>query len=138
MTAEQPTGTEQPRKIRLVHPERKRRVRNALTFFSISAWTTGVLLILLVIRMIMQYILNMEIPGWATWVAILHGWAYLIFVIATFNLGSKARWSPTWWITTILGGVVPFLSFFVEHNRRKQVTEKFQLNLPDNPKQPAK
>ena len=124
---------DQPRKIRRVHPERKRRVRGALKFFSVSAWVTGIFLLLLVVRMVMQYILRMDIPEWATWVAILHGWAYIIFVIATFNLGLKARWEPKWWVTTVLGGVVPFLSFWVENNRRHQVIKKFQLDLPDHP-----
>ncbi|HZK32696.1 MAG TPA: DUF3817 domain-containing protein [Corynebacterium sp.] len=115
-----------------IHPERKRRVRTALTFFSVSAWVTGVMLLLLVVRMIMEYILNMDVSGLG-WIAILHGWVYLIFVIATFNLGLKARWEPKWWITTIAGGVVPLLSFFVENNRRKQVRKQFQLDEPDQP-----
>lgn len=124
------TSNQQPRR---VHPERKRRVRGALTFFSISAWVTGVALILLVIRMIMQYILQVDIPAWLTPIAIIHGWCYMAFFIATLNLGLKARWDVKWWITTILGGVVPFLSFFVERNRRDQVIEKFQLDQPDHP-----
>lgn len=119
----------QQQPVRKVHPERQRRVRTALTLFSATAWITGVMLLLLVIRMIMQYVLGMDVSGFG-WVAILHGWCYLAFVIATFNLGLKARWEPKWWVTTILGGVVPFLSFYVENNRRKQVTEKFQLNQP--------
>lgn len=118
------------KKIKRVHPMRKRRVRNALKFFSVAAWVTGVMLILLVVRMIMEYVIQMDMPSWATWVAILHGWAYFIFIIATLNLGLKARWEPKWWVTTMLGGVVPFLSFYVENNRRKQVVRKFQLDRP--------
>lgn len=121
------TASQAPR----VHPERKRRVRTALTLFSVSAWITGVMLLALVVRMVLEYIFNVDMPGWATIIAIAHGWCYFAFILATLNLGLKARWSPTWWITTMLGGVVPFLSFFVESNRRKQVTERFQLNEPD-------
>ncbi|WP_448854642.1 DUF3817 domain-containing protein [Corynebacterium frankenforstense] len=111
-----------------VHPERKRRVRQALTIFSVAAWVTGCMLLLLCARMIAEYILHMEMPSWATWVAILHGWAYIAFVIATLNLGLKARWKPATWVVTAISGVVPLLSFFVEHWRRREVTEKFQLN----------
>lgn len=111
-----------------VHPERQRKVRNALTFFSVAAWVTGVMLLLLCARMIAQYLLGMELPEWATWVAILHGWAYIAFVIATLNLGLKARWQPATWIVTAISGVVPLLSFFVEHWRRREVKEKFQLD----------
>lgn len=114
-----------------VHSERKRRVRTALTMFSITAWITGIMLIALVVRMVLEYLMGMDMPGWATVIAIVHGWCYFAFILATLNLGLKARWSPTWWITTMLGGVVPFLSFFVENNRRKQVTKKFQLDQPD-------
>lgn len=113
-----------------VHPQRKRRVRQALTIFSITAWVTGVMLIALVVRMVMEYLLNMDIPEWGTWIAIGHGWAYLAFVIATINLGLKARWKPATWVITAISGVVPFLSFFVEAGRRREVTEKFQLNQP--------
>ena len=37
-----------------IHPERQRRVKQALTFFTITAWITGVLFLLLITRMIMQ------------------------------------------------------------------------------------
>ena len=111
-----------------VHPERKRRVRQALTIFSFAAWATGCMLLLLCARMIAEYLLHMEMPSWATWVAILHGWAYIAFVIATLNLGLKARWKPATWVVTAISGVVPLLSFVVEHWRRREVTEKFQLN----------
>ncbi|AIG64597.1 membrane protein [Corynebacterium atypicum] len=111
-----------------VHPERQRRVRQALTIFSIAAWTTGVMLLLLCVRMTMEYLLHMDLPSWATWVAIVHGWCYIAFVLATLNLGLKARWKPATWVITAISGVVPFLSFFVEHWRRQEVTKKFQLN----------
>ncbi|ALC06632.1 hypothetical protein CDES_11330 [Corynebacterium deserti GIMN1.010] len=111
-----------------VHPERKKRVRQALNMFSVAAWVTGVFLLALVVRMIMQYGLNMELPSWATFIAIFHGWAYIIYLLTTLNLGLKARWNPARWITTAIAGVVPLLSFFIEHNRRKEVTETFQLN----------
>lgn len=114
-----------------VHPERKKRVRQALNMFAVAAWVTGVFLIALVIRMVAEYVLGIDVPGWATFIAIFHGWAYIIYLLCTLNLGLKARWDPTRWFTTAIAGVVPFLSFFVEHNRRKEVTEKFQLNEPD-------
>lgn len=121
----QPAG--QPTKPR-IHPERKRRVRRALLFFSIAAWVTGVMLLALCTRMVCQYLIGMDIPGWATKIAAVHGYCYMVFVICTLNLGVKARWQPRTWIITALCGVVPFLSFFVEYYRRREVTEKFDLN----------
>lgn len=109
-----------------IHPERQRRVRTALRVFSVTAWITGIMLLLLCARMIMEYGLNMDVSALG-WVAILHGWMYAIFLLATLNLGMKARWSTKQWIVTAIAGVVPFLSFFVEAWRRKEVTEEFQL-----------
>lgn len=111
-----------------VHPERKKRVRLALNLFSVTAWITGVFLILLCVRMIAEYLLKIELPSWATFVAIFHGWAYMIYLICTLNLGLKARWEPAKWVVTAISGVVPLLSFFVEKSRRREVTEQFQLN----------
>lgn len=119
------TATPAPR----VHPERKKRVKTALTLFSITAWITGVMLLLLCARMIMDYGLDMEV-GALNWVAIAHGWCYIAFLLATMNLGLKARWSPQQWLVTVLAGVVPFLSFFVERWRRKEVSAQFQLDAP--------
>lgn len=119
--------TQQQTSVPQVHPERKKCVRLALNLFSVSAWVTGVFLILLVIRMVMEYLLNMPVPGWATLIAIFHGWAYMVYLVCTLNLGLKARWNPARWLTTAIAGVVPLLSFFVENNRRREVTEQFQL-----------
>lgn len=109
-----------------VHPERQRRVKTALTLFSVAAWITGVMLLLLCVRMIMEYGLNMDVSA-LNWVAIAHGWMYALFLMATLNLGMKARWSVQTWLITALAGVVPFLSFFVEHWRRKEVEAEFAL-----------
>lgn len=111
-----------------IHPARKRRVRQALTCFSIAAWVTGVCLLVLVTRMVLQYGLGVEIPTWAKSIGQIHGVAYIIYLIATLVLGLRARWQPLTWLTTALAGVVPFLSFFIEANRRKEVTAKFQLD----------
>ena len=117
------TQTAQPPRI---HPERQRRVKQALQFFTVTAWITGVLLLLLVTRMIMQYGFDMNVD-YLSWVARVHGFAFVAFLMASLNLGSKARWSAGTWIATALSGVVPFMSFFIEAKRRDEVKEKFQL-----------
>ena len=109
-----------------IHPERQKRVRTALNLFTAAAWTTGVLLILLVIRMILEYGFHTPVPA-LDWVARVHGLAYILFLITSLNLGLKARWPALTWVVTAISGVVPFLSFWVEHRRRKEVTHTFQL-----------
>lgn len=118
-----PTQQATPR----IHPERQRRVRSALTIFSIAAWVTGVLLLLLVARMIMEYGFGMDVAALA-WVARVHGLAFIAFLMASLNLGLKARWSAATWVVTAISGVVPFLSFVVEAQRRKEVKQTFQLS----------
>lgn len=110
-----------------IHPERQRRVRSALTLFSIAAWVTGVLLLLLVARMVMEYGFGMDVAALA-WVARVHGLAFIAFLMASLNLGLKARWPATTWVVTAISGVVPFLSFVVEAQRRKEVKQTFQLS----------
>ena len=113
-----------------VHPERKRRVKQALLFFSISAWVTGVWLLFLTARMIAEYLLGLSVPDWAHYIGQVHGLFYIVYLIATLNLGTKALWPPLRWVVTALACCVPFLSFFVEKWRRDEVTEKFQLRSP--------
>ena len=77
--------------------------------------------------MIMQYGLGMNVD-YLSWVARVHGFAFVAFLMASLNLGSKARWSGGTWIATALSGVVPFMSFVIEDRRRKEVKETFQLS----------
>lgn len=114
--------TQQPR----IHPERQRRVRTALNLFSAAAWVTGVLLLLLVLRMILEYGFGMDVPALG-WVARVHGLAFVLFLVASLNLGTTARWPAKTWVVTAISGVVPFLSFVVEAKRRKEVSHTFQL-----------
>lgn len=122
----QPTSNNAPQP-KQVHPERQERIRPALQFFSIAAWVTGVFLIFLVVRMVLEYGFGMEMPGWATIIAIVHGWVYMAFVISCLMLGMRARWDFGKIILTALAGVVPFFSFFMEAKRRREVKEQFQL-----------
>ena len=64
-----------------IHPERQRRVRNALTFFSVSAWVTGVFLIALCVVMVLKYLTSADVPDAAKYVAIFHGWVYILSLI---------------------------------------------------------
>lgn len=113
-----------------VNPNRRARVKKALTFFSITAYFTGVMLLTLCGEMIYKYgILDNSdaAPEWFFLTAQIHGFAYMAFLIAIVNLGTKARWKPVKWVITALGGVVPFLSFIVEHKRRAEVEQAFDL-----------
>ncbi|MDU0479796.1 DUF3817 domain-containing protein [Staphylococcus chromogenes] len=110
-----------------VHPERQARVRNALKLFSVTAWITGVWLLILTARMVLEYLVGIEMPSWTRIIGQLHGLFYMLYLVSTVNLGINARWQPIKWIITALAGTIPFLSFVAEAKRRKEVTEAFQL-----------
>ncbi|WP_448855566.1 DUF3817 domain-containing protein [Corynebacterium camporealensis] len=110
-----------------VHPERQDRIRGPLKFFQIAATITGLFLIALVIRMILQYIVGMDIPDWATIIAQAHGIAYMVYLLSILILGPRALWPVGKLFTTALAGVVPFFSFYLERKRSAEVKEQFQL-----------
>ena len=113
-----------------VNPQRRERVKTALKWFSGTAYFTGVMLLILCAEMIYKYLIledSASAPSWFFYTAQLHGFAYMAFMIAIVNLGTKARWEPGKWIVTALGGVVPFLSFIVERHHRDEVVQAFNL-----------
>jgi integral membrane protein len=57
----------------------------------------------------------------STGILIAHGWLYVVYLFSDFRLWSLMRWSFTKFVMIALGGVVPFLSFFVEARITKQV-----------------
>ncbi|SDS27974.1 integral membrane protein [Agrococcus carbonis] len=52
-------------------------------------------------------------------ILIVHGWIYVVYLLACFRLWSKLRWPFGRLLAMALGGVVPFLSFIVEHRMHR-------------------
>jgi len=135
------------------------QIRAALGFYKVFAYTTGVLLLLLVIELVIRYGFQSVLMaggndastgaahgfGFAavaedgsfsvtggfnlsTAVLIVHGWMYVIYLIADFRLWSLMRWPFSKFILIALGGVVPFLSFFVERKIHAQTLAEIDAN----------
>ena len=51
----------------------------------------------------------------------------MTYLLSILILGPRALWPVGKLFTTALAGVVPFLSFWMEHKRRKEIKEEFQL-----------
>ena len=101
----------------------KKRIRPALLGYRFMAWTTGIWLIALCVEIVLHYVFHNKI----TWVAAVHGWVYLIYLLATLNLAVRARW-PLWtWVSTMLAGTIPLLGIIVEHFRTREVKARFGL-----------
>lgn len=110
------------------------KIRKALTFYRVASWVTGIFLLLLVVEMLLKYLGGVEIEAFgpngflalvpndsvtavnlSTGILIVHGWLYVVYLFSNFNLWSLLRWPFIRFILMALGGVVPFLSFIVEH-----------------------
>jgi integral membrane protein len=85
--------------------------RTALTFFKVMAFTVGVGLLILVAEMILKYGFSKD---WLDWWPQPHGFIYIVYIVATANLGFKVGWSLGRMVLVMLAGVVPFLSFWAE------------------------
>ncbi len=91
------------------------RIGPALTRYRVLAITTGIWLLVLTVEMIAKYILELDMPGWAAIIPVVHGWVYFVFLLVTLDLAVKARWRPLPTLGVLLAGTIPFLSFIVEH-----------------------
>ncbi|WP_296111179.1 DUF3817 domain-containing protein [uncultured Corynebacterium sp.] len=113
-----------------IHPERQARVAKSLRFYSVAAVVTGIWLLILVVEMIVKNLIlgSENAPEWFSYIGPAHGLVFMVYVISCLDLGTKARWEPSKWVTTMLAGVVPFLSFVVEKKRRDEVKAAFQLD----------
>ncbi len=111
------------------------KIRGAVKWYRVSSYVTGTLLLLLVLEMVLKYTpiqREIELGGsqgllalvpdgtvravnLSTGILIAHGWLYVVYLFADFRLWSFMRWPFLRFIQIALGGVVPFLSFIVEH-----------------------
>nr|WP_082399479.1 DUF3817 domain-containing protein [Gordonia phthalatica] len=101
------------------------QIRSALFRYRLLAWITGVWLLLLVAEMVAKYGFDVEGFGW---VGIAHGWIYFVYLICTVDLSIKVRWPLGKLVLTALAGTIPFLSFWFEHIRTREVKAEFALD----------
>lgn len=127
------------------------KIRGAVKLYRVSAYITGTLLLLLVLEMILKYspiqreielggsqgflalvpVGSVRAVNLSTGILIAHGWLYVLYLFADFRLWSFMRWPFSRFIQIALGGVIPFLSFIVEHFISRRVdTELAALEAP--------
>ncbi|MFV0432555.1 MAG: DUF3817 domain-containing protein [Leucobacter sp.] len=125
------------------------RIRKALAVYKVTSVITGIMLLLLCAVMVMKYAFGVQLflgtpdgfahfypiapegleadyqpEGFDLFKAILiaHGWFYVVYLISDFLLWSPMRWNFWRFIMLALGGVIPFLSFFLEARIGREVT----------------
>ena len=129
------------------------QISGSLNFYKAFAFITGIMLLILVAKMIMDYGFGYELyaggvtaegaentvgfhpqdsvtggEGISYWTAVVHGWIYVIYVIASFRLWLLMSWRFGRLMTMVLGGVVPFLSFIVERKIAAEVRREVEEN----------
>lgn len=108
---------------RMVHDiDDPKAARTALTFFKVMAFVVGIGLLVLCVEMFISYGLGKK--GDANplhWWPQPHGFIYMLYLAAVANLGFKVNWSLGKMVLVMLAGCVPFLSFWVERQRSKEV-----------------
>jgi integral membrane protein len=99
-------------------------LRGALLRYRVMAYTVGVMLILLVfVGMPLQYFAdNSTVVGI---VGPLHGFLYIVYLLAAADLFRRIRWPIAQLIWVILAGLVPFVAFIVE----RRVTRRVEAQL---------
>jgi integral membrane protein len=88
-------------------------IETALRNYRVIAWVTGVgLLVLVLVAMPLKYIgHNDTVVGI---VGPIHGFLYMAYVVLTFDLARRAKWSFVRMVLVMLAGTIPFLSFWAE------------------------
>ena len=94
-------------------------LRGALARYRVMAYVVGVGLLALVASMVLNYGFGHE--QFTRIVGPIHGFLYIVYLLATVDLALKARWSLKGTGLVLLAGMIPFLSFVVEHSVTRRV-----------------
>jgi integral membrane protein len=100
------------------------KIKGALLRYRVMAWVTGLWLLLLVAELILKYGFDVDALDF---VPIVHGWVYFVYLVMAIDLGIKVRWPLGKAVYTLIAGTIPFLSFWVEHNRTQEIKAQFGI-----------
>lgn len=100
-------------------------IKKALLGYRVMAWATGIWLIALCYEMVVKYIVQVDNPP--SWIGVVHGWVYFVYLLFTANLAVKVRWPIGKTIGVLLAGTIPLLGIIVEHFQTKKLKAQFQL-----------
>ncbi|MFI7222158.1 DUF3817 domain-containing protein [Nonomuraea angiospora] len=87
-------------------------MESALKPFRALAYVVGCMLLVLCVAMVVRY--GFGDPTLSKVIAPIHGGLYMLYLVAVMNLGMKARWTWQYMLGVMVGGTVPFLSFYIE------------------------
>jgi integral membrane protein len=82
-----------------------------LTLYRVLASTTGVVLLVFTVEIVLKYGFGVE--GFE-FIAIVHGWIYMFYFLVSVYLAIQLRWTWRWTVPVVLAGTIPFASFVAE------------------------
>ena len=99
-------------------------IRKALLGYRVTAWITGIWLIALCYEMVMKYGFNDDS---LSWIAVVHGWVYFVYLVFTANLAVKVRWPIGKTVGVLLAGTIPLVGIIVEQIQTRDIKQKHGL-----------
>jgi len=98
---------------------------SVLTRYRVMAYVTAVLLIALTLGVIAKYLLHVRgADGFVAAVGFAHGWLYVVYLVAAFDLCAKAKWPIVRMAWVLLAGTVPTAALFVERQVTRELGPK--------------
>lgn len=87
--------------------------------YRIMAYVTGtVLLVACFVAIPLSYVFHHHAFGRVVWT--MHGWLYLIYLMAAVHLALTRRWPVPRIVVVLLAGTIPFLSFVMERRLERE------------------
>jgi integral membrane protein len=94
----------------------------ALKRYRVMAYVVGVALVLLVVvGMPLKYLADQ--PQLVATVGPLHGFLYIVYLVAAFDVGRRSNWPLNRMALVMLAGTIPFLSFYAERHVTRWVRD---------------
>ena len=115
-----------------------RKARGALLRYRVMAWVTGTMLVLLCVEMVTKYVFHTggyDAEGdplglLGSWVAFAHGWIYVLYLVAVFDLWATLRWRLGRLASMAAAGVVPVMSFILERRVHADAQARIDAAVP--------
>lgn len=98
-------------------------IATALRNYRITAWVTGIGLIVLVfVAMPLKYFF--DTPGPVAVVGVTHGFLYMLYIVATLLLAERVRAKPLEALIVLLAGTIPIASFVAERAVTRRLRDR--------------
>ena len=95
-------------------------MKAALLRYRVIANIVGVVLVVFILVAVPVRYLAGE-PRMSETISPIHGFLYIVYLVATVDLSRRAGWSVLRTLGVMLAGTVPFLSFYVERRTTRSL-----------------